>query len=171
MTTKIKSTYGRCAALCISLGLAPVAHTHAAAVLTSSAVYDAITSLYTYTYSVENNGLEDIVLVSIPTSTAANVMAITPPIGFSLTYDPSQAVLNLNEDNDILTAQTFAPATTTGPFGFKSPLAPIVVSYTAFDALGNEFTGNVQSPIPEPSAAMLAGIAAAGLCSRRRRII
>jgi hypothetical protein len=166
-TTRIY-TYFRNGLLLLA-GAAAIPTTQAAVSITSNVTFNGMSGLYRYTYGVTNSGSLDIVLVTVPASTAATVMGIFSPIGYSLTYDPSGGWINLSEDNDVFTDNTFAPASTVTPFTFDSPLAPVVVAFSAFDAGGNEFVGSVQSPIPEPSATLLAGLVAMGAITRRRR--
>jgi MYXO-CTERM domain-containing protein len=144
---------------------------HASVVVTGGATFDAMTTLYTYSYSVQNLGMEDIVLLTIPVDRGAAITNIMNPLGFELTFDPSQGSVNLTEDNNILTVESFAPNTTVGTFRFTSPLAPLMVSFSAFDATGTEFLGTVAAPVPEAGAASLGalGLAAAGLRRRRRQ--
>jgi hypothetical protein len=155
--------------LIAAAAIAGLSSAQAAVSISSNVTFNSMSGLYHYTYGVTNSGALDIVLVSVPASSAASVAGIFAPIGYSLTYDPSQGWINLTEDNDIFTDNTFAPSSTVTPFEFTSPLQPVVVTFSAFDAGGNEFSGAVQSPIPEPSAALLAGLAALGCITRRRR--
>lgn len=143
----------------------------AAAVLTGTATFNISTNDYTYSYSVTNTGTEALVIVTIPAFPILGVSAAVSPTGFWQTYDPSQKVVNLMEDFDIITPQTFAPLSTVGFFSFNSATAPGLVTFSAFDATGNESNGLVVSPVPEPAGALLGGLAAAGMLLRRRRVL
>lgn len=156
-------------ALGFLLGALPLGSARGAVSVINTVTFNAGTNLYEYSYSIQNTGLLDLILISVPTSIASNVTGIASPTGFTLTFDPSQGQLNFNEDNDIFTDQTFAPSTTVSPFSFSSPLAPGSTTFTAFDVEGTEFTGTTTSPVPEPSASLLSGIAIASLMARRRR--
>lgn len=157
-------------ALGLALGGSLSGQTHAAAVITSAVTFNAGTSLYHYSYSVQNTGLEDLALISIPADPASSVLGIMAPVGFDLTFDPSQGWLNLNEDNNIFTNQTFAVGSTVAPFQFDSPLAPGNVTFSAFDVTGTEFNGTAQAPVPEASTAMLSSLVGlvAATCRRRQ---
>ncbi len=170
---KTNTIHQRSTACLLALGLltgaALTEHSQAAVFITSNVSFNIGTSLYQYSYSVQNTEPMDLILVTIPANPASAVVGIMAPIGFDLTFDPSQGVLNLNEDSSIFTAQTFGTGTTVAPFQFNSPLAPGNVTYSAFDVGGNEFTGVVQSPVPEPSASLLAGLVGLVAVSKRRR--
>lgn len=168
-TVKLPAPRGHFIMRYLVLGAASVITSQAAVTITSSFNLDSGTNLYTYSYSVENTGPQDLGLVSIPVSTAANVFGISPPTGFSLTFDSVQGLISLFEDNDIFTEQSFAVGTINSPFRFTSALAPGSVTYTAFDVGGDEFTGSVIAPIPEPSALILAGITFLAASAHRRR--
>jgi hypothetical protein len=127
------------------------------------------TSLYHYSYSVQNSGTDDLVLVSIPVNSASAIVGISTPIGFDLTFDPVGGWINLNEDSSILTSQTFNAGSTIAPFEFNSPLAPGNVIFSAFDAVGTEFNGTIAAPVPEPTASLLGGLVAVGAMLKRRR--
>jgi hypothetical protein len=145
------------------------ASTQAAVVLNANVLFNASTSLYNYSYSITNNEPPDLILVTIPASNLSAVTDISPPTGFSLTYDRVGQVLSFFEDNDIFTEQTFAPGSTVTPFTFSSPLAPQSVAFTAFDVSGNEFSGTTVAPVPETSTTLLGGLALSTSLLRRRR--
>ncbi len=142
----------------------------AAATITGNSTFNVPTNNYTYTYSVMNTGLtEDLVIVSLRAFSPLGVSGISAPSGFSLTFDASQGWANFIEDGSILTPQTFAPGSTVGTFSFTSTYGPGPVEFLAYDAGGNEFTGQTVAPVPEPTGALLTGMAAAGALIRRRR--
>jgi hypothetical protein len=162
----------RTKSLIMALGIittAAVPMTQAAVNVISDVTFNSITNLYRYSYSIQNTGSLDLILLTIPADSLANVTNISPATGFSLTYDRIAQVNSFFEDNDIFTDNTFAPGLTVSPFVFNSPLAPQSVTFTAFDVSGAEFSGNTVSPIPETSSALLSGIALMGAVTRRRR--
>jgi hypothetical protein len=150
------------------LGLASAMTSQAAVTINSSFTQDIGTSLYTYTYSVDNLGPLDLALVSIPVSAESNVFDSSSPTGFSMTFDSFSGFISLLEDSSLFTDQSFSVGSNTGPFQFTSALAPGSVTYTAFDVGGNEFSGLAVAPIPEPSASLLAGAACLTILIRRR---
>jgi len=158
--------------LAVCLGFASRGEVHAAVTITGNSTFNVSTNDYTYSYSVMNTGTtEDLALVTIPAFSPLGVTNVLAPTGFSLTFDPSQWVVNFIEDGSILTPQTFAPGSTVGLFSFRSAMLPGSVPFVAYDAAGTQFSGTTVSPIPEPSAALTAGLAATGLLLRRRRKI
>lgn len=163
------SPTGPALALGLFLGLSSLATVQGAVNIINTVNFNAATNLYEYSYSIQNTGLLDLILISIQAAPSANVMGISAPAGFALTFDPSQGWLNFNEDNDIFTDQTFASGTTVSPFTFSSALAPGSADFSAFDVGGTEFTGTTLSPIPEPSVNLLAGLAVATCLAKRRR--
>jgi hypothetical protein len=168
MTTMKTSLPWRSAISAAALALAGSAP--AAAVLTGSASFNISTNDYTYSYSVLNTGLTDeLVLVSIPVFSPLGVTDRFAAPGFSLLYDSFQGWVNLIEDGNVVTPQSFAPGSTVGPFSFNSATAPGSVTFLAYDASGMEFTGSVAAPVPEATTALLTVLAGAGLTLRRRR--
>ena len=151
------------------IAAASVATTQAAVTVNHTVTFDEMTNLYRYSYSIQNTGMQDIVLLTIPVDALANITGISTPSGFSLTFDPVAQVNSFFEDNDIFTDNTFATGIIVSPFIFDSPLAPKNVTYTAFDVDGMEFRGTTVSPIPETSSALLSGIALVLAITKRRR--
>ncbi len=151
------------------IAAASVTMAQAAVNVISDVTFDSMTNLYRYSYSIQNTGTLDLILLTIPADSLANVTNISPATGFSLTYDRIAEVNSFFEDNDIFTDNTFAPGLTVSPFVFNSPLAPQSVTFTAFDVSGAEFSGTTVSPIPETSSALLSGIAIIAAVARRRR--
>jgi hypothetical protein len=167
--THRKRSRGLLLAFGILLGASLVGTSHAAVTLTQIITFDGMTNLYHYSYSIENTGTEDLILVTVPTDSSADITALSPPTGFSMTYDPSQGVVNFFEDSDLFTNQTFSPGSVITPFEFDSPFAPVAVTFTAFDVTGTEFTGSTLSPVPEPTVSLLGGLAAVAAMTRRKR--
>ncbi len=157
-------------ALAFYTGVSSVPISRAAVVITSEVTFNAGPQNYTYSYSVTNTigSVEDLILVTIPADKMSNITGSAAPQGFEIAFDPGQGWVNLLEDSSIVTPQTFAPGTTIAPFTYTSFYPPQAVTYSAFDAAGNEFTGVTQSPIPEPSGVLLAGVALLHVLSRRR---
>lgn len=168
-----KRSLGALSSLGFMLAVAMAATTQAAVTITNSTTFDAGTGLYRYSYSVTNTGTEDLILLTVPTVATADLLGISAPSGFSLVYDPFVMILDIREDNDIFTNNTFAAASTVAPFVFTSPLAPGLVTFTAFDVTGTEFTGTTFSPsvaaVPEPTASLLGAISLGLALTRRRR--
>jgi hypothetical protein len=156
-------------ALGILMAATSVTTTQAAVNINNTVTFDAMTNLYRYSYSIQNTGTLDLILLTIPVDSLGNLSGISAPSGFSLTFDPIAQVNSFFEDSDIFTDNTFAPGLTVAPFVFNSPLAPMTVTYTAFDISGAEFTGTTLSPIPEPSSAILGGLTIVAAMARRRR--
>lgn len=139
--------------------------------LNSSISLDMGTGVYTYSYSVMNDGpLFDLALVTLPVPSGSNLFGFTAPTGFGISYDPGIGAVSFFEDANLFTPQTFAPASTVGLFSFMSPLPPQPATFTALDAIGTTFTGQVQAPaIPEPATLFWGlGIFATAACSRVR---
>ena len=157
------------AAVCLA-GMALSGEVRAAAVVTGNSAFNSTTNDYTYTYSVMNTGaLEDLAIISVRAFSPLGVTSPFAPSGFSLTFDSSQGWANFIEDGSITTPQTFGPGSTVGPFSFTSTYGPGPASFLAYDAAGNEFTGQTTAPVPEPAGALLASLAAVGGFLRRRR--
>ena len=148
-----------------------MADSRAAAVITGSAAFNVSTSDYTYTYSVMNTGMDDLVLVSVRSFSPLGVSGPFAPTGFSLTFDPSQGWANFMEDGSILTSETFAPGTTVGLFSFTSPYGPGAADFVAYDVSGTEFSGLTVAPVPEPGSFLTGSGALVLAALRRRRIL
>lgn len=156
-------------AVCIG-SIALSGETRAAAVVTGDFTFNLPANTYTYNYSVMNTGpTEDLAIVSVRAFSPLGVSNASAPLGFSLTFDPSQGWANFIEDGLIFTPQTFAPGSTVGTFSFTSTYGPGPASFLAYDAAGNEFSGQTVAPVPEPSGALLTGLAVSGALLRRRR--
>lgn len=158
------------AAACLAVGLLPALPSRAAITILSNSVFNVGTNDYTYSYSVMNSSdTFDGVLVSIPAFAPLGITNIMAPMGFTLTYDPSQMWVNLQEDGSIITPETFAPMTTVSGFSFRSTAMPGAGIYSAFDASGLEFNGSASAPVPEPSGLLLGALVGLGAFCRRRR--
>ena len=142
---------------------------HAQVVVPSNVNFDLGTGLYSYSFSVMNNGPTfDLAIVNVPVSAAGNLMSLLAPTGFGISFDPGVGLVSFFEDSDPATLQTFSPSSTNGLFSFTSTVAPGTVTFDALDAGGNTFTGTTQSPsVPEPAAFSLIGLGMVGLLSRR----
>ena len=168
-THTLRSPRGHPIARYLLLGLATAISCQAAVTVISSFTLDTNTNLYTYSYSVENTGPQDLALFSLPSSVQSNVFGVFSPMGFTQTYDPVFGFISFFEDSDLFTDQSFAVGTITSPFQFTSALAPSSVTYTAYDVAGDEFTGAAIAPVPEPSALLLAGLTILSAAASRRR--
>lgn len=140
----------------------------------STVNFDSGTGIYTYSYSVMNGGQNfDLAIINVPVATGGNLMNLTSPSGFDISFDPGAGFVSFFEDSDPGTLPTFGPGSTTGFFTFTTPLAPASVTFDALDAGGDTFTGITLAPtlaIPEPGTLSLLGAAlvAPALLARRR---
>lgn len=145
---------------------------HAQVIVPSSVNFDIGTGLFTYSYSVTNNGPTfDLAIVNVPVGPGSNLMSLTAPTGFDISYDPGVNLVSFFEDSDPLTVPTFSPGTTKGFFTYTSTYAPATVTFDALDANGDSFTGPTQSAtVPEPGTFSLIGLGllAPALLARRR---
>ena len=102
--------------------------------------------IFTYSYSVTNNGLFDLAIVNVPVTTAGNLMSLIAPTGFGISFDPGVGIVSFFEDADPLTLQTFSPGSTRGLFMFTSTLRPGAATFDALDIGANTFTGATLAP-------------------------
>ena len=156
----------------LATSLLTLGTTHAQVAVPSTVAFDIGTGLYSYSYSVMNNGPTfDLAIVNIPVGSAANPMTFTSPSGFEISFDPGVGIVSFFEDADPGTLPTFAPSTTRGLFTYKSSQAPVSVMFDALDAGGNTFTGFTMAPVPEPGAMSLIFLSAlaSAVFSRRRQ--
>ena len=148
--------------------------THAQVTVPSTVAFNIGTGVYTYSYSVMNNGPTfDLAIVNVPVRSDSNLMNLTAPSGFGISYDPGVGIVSFFEDSDPSTLPTFSPASTRGLFTFTSPIAPATVTFDALDAGGNSFTGTTSSPsVPEPGILSLLGatLLAPAFLARRRKV-
>jgi hypothetical protein len=156
-------------ALGLTLGAISLQDATAAIHFVPTVNFNPLSSLYDYSYTIQNTGAIDLVQISLFTSSSANVTGISPATGFDLTYDPFAQILDFRLDQSLFTEQTFAAGTTTSPFRFQSPLAPGQRDFIGYDEAGTEFTGTTIAPVPEPSITLLGGLAIALTAIRRRR--
>lgn len=149
--------------------------TQAQVTVPSTVAFNMGTGLYTYSYSVMNSGPTfDLAVVNVPVAPASNLMNLTSPSGFIISFDPGPGIVSFLEDSDPGTLPTFAPGSSRGLFTFTSSLAPATVTFDALDVGGNSFMGTTSSPnvvIPEPGALSLLGatLLAPAFLARRRR--
>ncbi len=153
----LKSTF---AIACLASVLGSEAH--AQFDLNTNINFNAGTGIYTYSYGVLNKGPTfDLAIVNLNIATTSNLMNLSAPTGFGITYDPGVGIASFYEDADPGTPQTFAPGSTLAPFTFTSALAPVPIGIDALDAGGNAFTGFALSAAPDSSAvsnALVSGI-------------
>lgn len=149
--------------------------THAQVSVPSTVNFNSGTGLYTYSYSVLNNGPTfDLAVINVPVAPSSNLMNLTSPSGFIISFDPGPGIVSFLEDFDPGTLPTFSPGSTRGLFTFTSPLASATVTFDALDAGGNSFMGMTSAPtvvVPEPGTLSLLGatLMAPALLARRRR--
>ena len=150
-------------------------NTHAQVSLPNTVAFDIGTGIYTYSYSVVNNGPTfDLAIINVPVAPGSNLMNLTSPSGFDISFDPGVGIVSFLEDFDPGTLPIFSPSSTRGLFTFTSAVGPASVTFDALDAGGNTFTGTTISPaIPEPGILSLLGatLVAPALLARRRRKI
>lgn len=140
----------------------------------STVNFNSGTGIYTYSYSVLNNGPTfDLAILNVPVAPGSNLMNLTSPSGFEISFDSGVGILSFFEDANPETLPTFSPSSTRGLFSFTSPLAPASVTFDGLDASGNSFTGMTSAPavaVPEPGILSLLGVTlmAPSLLARRR---
>lgn len=147
---------------------------HAQVAVPSTVNFDAGTSLYTYSYSVMNNGPTfDLAILNVPVAPDSNLMSLLAPTGFGISFDPGVGIVSFFEDSDPATTQIFSPGSTNGLFKFTSTFAPGTVTFDSLDAGGNTFTGSTQAPttaVPEPGTIFLVGLGVVAASFRRRSV-
>lgn len=147
---------------------------HAQVAVPSTVNFDSGTSLYTYSYSVTNNGPTfDLAILNVPVAPASNLMSLFAPTGFGISFDPGVGSVSFFEDSNPGTTQTFSPGSTNGLFRFSTTFAPGTVTFDALDAGGNSYTGTTQAPttaVPEPGTVLLVGLGFLAASSRRRSV-
>lgn len=143
---------------------------HAQVDVNANVAFDLGSGLYTYSYSVVNNGpLFDLAIINVPVAQNSSLMSLLAPLGFDISFDPGVGLVSFFEDADPGTTPAFAPSSTRGLFSFTSAVGPATVTFDALDAGGNTFTGLTRSPVPEPGTLMLLGAALLPAFSARRR--
>lgn len=131
---------------------------------------------FTYQLFVNNGSPETLALVTVDVPAIAGAATdLVPPAGFLMLFDPGFGTVDLLEDADIGTPQSFAPGTQQGAFRFRSPFDLTTTTFSGLDIQGNPFSGTVSltaAAAPEPGALpLMLTVGAAGLGSvlARRR--
>ena len=141
-----------CALVCAGSILGSAAH--AQVDLNTNINFNPGTGIYTYSYGVLNKGPTfDLAIVNLNVATNSNLLNLSAPTGFNISFDPGVGVVSFLEDANLGTPQTFAPNSKTAPFTFTSTLAPVPIGFDALDAGANAFTGSALSAAPDSSAA------------------
>jgi hypothetical protein len=136
--------------------------------------------LFHFEFSVTNDSIDDIVLVSIdaPPGDASIGATLLAPLGFLASYDSGLGIIDFLEGTDL-----FSVGTTITGFSFDSNMGPGNGAFDDFSGLtvdGDTFSGTVEttvvSAVPEPSTAASVAVGAAVLIgllvrheSKRRR--
>jgi len=118
-----------------------------------------------FEYSITNNELVDLAIVSIagPAGDPLIGSTLTAPAGFLASYDSGLGFIDFLE-----AASSFLAGTTTSGFGFDSASPPAPTTFTALTIFGAELAGTTHAPggapIPEPATVtlLLVGIGALG---------
>ncbi len=161
---RVRQLLGAAFATACSTVLIVGVRAQAQVVVPSNVNFSMGTGLYTYSYSVTNNGPTfDLAIVNVPVALGSDLMNLTAPTGFGISFDPGVSIVSFFEDSDPLTIPTFSPGTTNGFFTYTSTYAPDTVIFDALDANGDTFTGPTLSPtVPEPGTFSLIGFGPAG---------
>ncbi len=136
-----------------------------------SANFDIGTGLYTYSYAVFNGGLFDLALIDVQVATTSDLLSLTAPTGFDISYDAGLGVVSFFEDTEETTLQTFSPSSFNGLFSYASLLAPAAAPFEALDVTGGTSSGTTLAPmVPEPGSSALLSLALlAPMALARRR--
>lgn len=129
---------------------------------------------FSYQLFVNNAGPETLALVTVDVPAVADAATnLAPPAGFLMAFDPGFGTVDLLEDIDPVTPQSFAPGTTQGAFIFNSPFNVRGTTFSGLDVQGNPFSGTISlSVAPEPGALPLmlsVGSLALGIVAAKRR--
>ena len=150
-----------------------------AALIVNTTVTPINNDLFNYDFSITNNDLEDVSIVSIVDAPFGDLNidpTLVAPAGFIASYDLGLGIVDFLEDTDV-----FAIGTTRVGFTLTSAFGP-VGNFMAFEALtvnGNLMSGQVQKDvrpdgvIPEPGTmALLAfGLGCLGVISFRKEVV
>jgi hypothetical protein len=85
------------------------------------------------------------------------------PTDYIAVFDPGLGFVDFVED-----AQPFAAGTGVAGFAFDSAFGPGTAGFSAFDVNGTPSNGLTTAPVPEPTTALLAAVAALSVVGRRR---
>jgi hypothetical protein len=114
--------------------------------------------MFHYDYTITNNLATDVLIVSlnVPPDPSA-VINLMFPTDYIAVFDPGLGFVDFVED-----AQPFAAGTGVAGFAFDSAFGPGTAGFSAFDV------GLTTAPVPEPTTALLAAVAALSVVGRRR---
>lgn len=131
---------------------------------------------FTYQLFVNNGSPLTLAIVTVDVPAVAGAATdLVPPAGFLMLFDPGFGTVDLLEDAEGGTPQSFAPGTQQGSFNFRSPFDVSATTFSGLDVQGNPFTGNLTLALanaPEPGALPLmlsVGALAWGTVIARRR--
>jgi len=114
----------------------------------------------TFDYSITNNTLTDLVIVSISVPAIPGaVFDLAAPVGFLTSFDSGVGIVDFIADTE-----SFGAGATQSGFLFSSRFPAGPAAFTALDAAGTEITGStVSAVVPEPGA-IAWWLAAPALC-------
>jgi hypothetical protein len=114
-------------------------------------------SLFHYEYSVTNNELEDVVIVTLEgvVPDPAAIQNLTAPPGFLASFDSGLGLVDFLGD-----AVDFTPGSTVSGFSFDSPYSPQTIPFSALSVQGTPYAGTTRGPagtpaVPEPGSLLL----------------
>ncbi len=116
-----------------------------------------ITGYYTpgpnFTYQLFVNNASPDILAIVTVEGVGDATDLVPAPGFLMAFDSGFGTMDLLEDINPVTPQSFAPATTQGPFFFRSTFDVHNTTFSALDVNANFFTGTLSlTAAPEPGA-------------------
>lgn len=108
---------------------------------------------FTYQLFVNNASPETLALVTVDVPAVEGAATdLVAPAGFLMTFDPGFGTVDLLEDIDPVTPQSFAPGTVQGAFTFRSPFDVSNTTFSGLDVQGNPFSGTLSLTLSSASA-------------------